>query len=195
MDNKKKIVFGVLLFAILGIGVFQFTGSSEEPVVVKTEKPAQPEPQPHTGPNSETWLPPVAIRDPFMPASLPNAPLRPEETVPQPEEGSKQPPTDFKTPAEWEGGTNPVIPGVGENGGAGPGMEIKPVFSYTLVGVMLGDTPAAVFADAQGNQKLITLGGEIDGDSRLVSLHSGKAIVKFQNQTLTLTIGGTASAK
>ena len=193
MDNKKKIVFGVLIFALLGMGVFQFTGSSPEPVVAKTEAPAAPEQTKHA-PQTDVWLPPLAMRDPFKPGMLANGQPQPEETA-QPNVAPKVEPTrDIDT-------SFPDFPdGLPRTGGPGTGGNVPlpvegPKFGYTLVGVMLGDTPAAVFADAQGNQKLITLGGEIDGDSKLVALHAGKAIVKFQNQTLTLTIGGTASAK
>lgn len=195
MDNKKKLVLGVLALAILAIGAFQFTGGGEEPAPVKKEAPVA-KVQEAPKPVANIGLIQLAARDPFKPGRLPGA-LDQQPT--QPDEQPKQtpPPTSEFGPNPGPG-FNPMVPGVGEpgqNGTAPAGVAVEPMFKYTLVGVVMGDMPVAVFADATGNQRLITLGGSLDGDSKVVAIEKGKVTVKFQKDTLKLTIGGTASAK
>lgn len=196
MDNKKKLVFGVLVAALLGVGAFQFIGGSQEPVAAAPTQVAKEAPK--LVAQTSITVPPLGPRDPFAPARLEGGVIREATPEPAPSTGgagqTKLPPI---RDIFGGGGNIPVLP---ETGG-GPGLEgqptiqVTPTFSYVLVGVVMGDTPAAVFADASGNQRLITLGGSIDGDSKVVAIENGKVVVKFGKDMLTLSIGGTASEK
>lgn len=193
MDNKKKLVLGALFVAIFGIGAFQFVGgSSEEPAQAAKSSAKQDVPKTADRPVASVY-PPLAARDPFKTERLPGGVVQaaPKEQE-QPAGGTqKAPPSEFSS-EQWG-----PLPGPDPNGadGAAQPLQAEPEFKYVLVGVVEGETPAAVFADSAGNQRLITLGGAIDGDSKLLSISRGKVTVKFNKQTLTLTIGGTASAK
>ncbi len=50
-------------------------------------------------------------------------------------------------------------------------------FSYSVSGVITGDRSAAVFVDSKGNQRLISLGGSIDGDATVVGITQSKVTV------------------
>jgi hypothetical protein len=189
MDSKKKWIVAALGVAVLGIGAFQFAGGGSDEPAPKKEEPVKKQDPPKLA--GLTPMPPLEARDPFKPGKLPGAI---EEQKPQQPEKTTPPPT-----SEIGGkGFEPMqLPSLGDpSQGAGQGeMHVEPTFKYTLVGVVMGEVPAAVFADPNGNQKLVTLGTDIDGESKLVAVERGKVIVKFQKQTLTLSIGGTASAK
>jgi hypothetical protein len=60
---------------------------------------------------------------------------------------------------------------------------------------MLGAKPMAVFTDAQGNQRLILLGGSLDADSKVTSIDRDAVTVRFHGKTLRLTVEGTPNAK
>jgi hypothetical protein len=199
MDKNKKIVIAALGAALLGMGAFQFMGGGgEEPAPAKTEAKKEDPKKDEKLLANRVQIPPLGAKDPFHPVQLPGG-VQPEDPKPvSPQEntgsqGSSQPiPKDIWGPGE--GPFGPLDPN-NEGDPNVPTQVEKPVFGYSLIGIISGDTPAAVFADQTGNQKLITLGGEIDGDSKLISIKGNQAVVKFKDETLKLTIGGTASAK
>lgn len=193
MDNKKKLVFGALGVALLGVGAFQFVGGSKdsptataaEPKIDVSKALAQLRPS----------VPPLSPRDPFAPGKLPGA-AEPEQRPSEPAKGtggSKPSMGGSQPPINW-GDQLPQLGG-SQTTEAVPVTPQAPVFPYTLIGVVAGDTPAAVFTDTAGNQRLVTQGGSLDGDSKVVSIERGKVKIQFGKETLTLTIGGTASAK
>jgi hypothetical protein len=201
-DNKKKVVIGVLVAAVLAIGAFQFTGGgSDEPAPApKKDQTAQKQDDKTTIPPPPTFAPYTA-RDPFEQGRLANfveepKPQQEPEKAKTPEKSSR-PNGDFEPEINWgnPGGIPPVDPGNPGTQGGNPAIAVEPEFKYALVGVVVGETPAAVFADATGGQRLITLGGSLDNDTKLISISQGKAVVRFGKKTITLTIGGTASAK
>jgi hypothetical protein len=190
MDNKKKLILGALVVAILGIGTFQFSGGSEQ------APPPPPKEAPKVAAENKNEnlvvnaYPPFEARDPFKAAQLPGG--IPTQPVMVPEHAPKnvKPIPEFNPGGQF----SPItLPAPDQQNPAV--FAVEPEFRYVLVGIVQGDIPAAVFADEAGNQRLITLGGAIDGDSKLISVERGKATVKFNKHTLTLTIGGTASAK
>ena len=72
-----------------------------------------------------------------------------------------------------------------------PGLPFKDPnqFTMSLAAVIMGDRPAAVFQDEQGNQRLVTLGGRVDGDSVVTRIQRGTVTVAHKGKTVTLTVG------
>ncbi len=128
---------------------------------------------------------------------------KPQEIKPTP------PPTTAPQPRGPRGSITgklpPFDPGMGSlpnptgNGGItlepGKPMVDPTAFGYGVSGVITGAQPAAVFTDANGAQRLISEGGAIDGDSRVISISRGKVVVRHKNKTLTLTVGGSTNEK
>jgi hypothetical protein len=148
-------------------------------------------------------LPP---RDPFeIPPTtqdMTGAPKTPDQPGPRTfSHGSSNadrpmPPNRFKKPDVMQGNL-PVLPipdsghpegtKTADNSTAKPA---EPVFDYHLGGVMFGAHPVAVFADKAGGQRLVSVGGSIDGDAKLVSLSRDEATISFRGRTLRLPLGG-----
>ena len=66
---------------------------------------------------------------------------------------------------------------------------------YSVSGVIVGDHPAAVLVDSKGNQRLIRLGGSLDGDTKIVAISRGKVTLKSHGKTMTLTVGDNPTEK
>ena len=83
------------------------------------------------------------------------------------------------------------------NGVGVPPMPVpdKPLFGYTLVGVVEGAHPAAVFDDGKGNQQLIEIGQSVGPSAKLLSIKRGIVRIKFNAETLTFNVGGNPNAK
>lgn len=205
MDDKKKLmIIGALGVVFLGVGVFQFTkGSTPPPApapVVKQDakvdkdedadgEQAKPEAQNTLVTGS------YPARDPFKALVDSNPPQPTMTPVAQPMPTRRTPvgrmpdfPIEKFSP----------LPGTPVAGGAGgevtPIKPPAPEFGYKLAGVMLGKKPVAVFTDAQGAQRLVELGGSLDGDTRLLDIDRDHVVVRFKNQTKTLTLGGGNSS-
>lgn len=211
-DKKKKLALIGLVVAILAIGAFQFTSGSSEPDKKVASKPAKKVDQAKAESNStklystdEGGEEPLVVaaelpvRDPFDGTAWQPQPETKKAAVdpipaPQPRMGAKR------------GGNLPPfnVDGVGQlptaNGGTfkvEPGKAAPPEaqFGYGVSGVITGARPAAVITDGSGNQRLIAVGGQIDGDSRIVAIERGKVTIRFRNRTLTLHVGGTSNDK
>ena len=61
-------------------------------------------------------------------------------------------------------------------------------FAYTLKGVLVGKKPMAVFEDDNGNQRLVPLGGSLDGDSKVVGIEKGKVRIRHRGKDQTHTL-------
>jgi hypothetical protein len=74
-----------------------------------------------------------------------------------------------------------------------PALGDKPAakddFDYTVTGVITGDRPTAVFVDGKGDQRLVSLGGSVDGDTRVVSIRRGQVTVDHHGKKRTLSVG------
>jgi type II secretory pathway component PulC len=73
--------------------------------------------------------------------------------------------------------------------------EPEAPFGYTVGGVVIGARPAAVFRDAAGNQKLVMVGGSLDGDSTVKAVRMDHVVVIHKGKSLRLKVGGDTVAK
>lgn len=159
------------------------------------------------GPVNPLFANPLPARDPFQVGVLPgqvdpNAAARLATPPPAPKpavsaRNVRAPRGDFGGPPS---GFDP-FPLSGTLPGADPGTQPGPIqvqpepFGYELSGIVLGDTPAAVFTDASGSQRLVTAGSSLDGDAKVVGISRGKVTVRWKKKNMTLKLGGTADAK
>ncbi len=213
-QKKKLIVIGVLVVAMLGVGIFQFTSGSAEPSPKPKPKPVDSAATPGEAggsaengadPNSEGGSDPIrqiyaqklTPRDPFGSASVMLEAMSPSMPTPEPQRAPpvRRPRTTSVPPYDPLGGDFGPLPGPA-GAEIQPGMPLPNVnqFGYRLSGIILGTKPAAVFTDEGGNQKLVALGSSIDGDSHLTGVAQGKATVRHRGKTVTLTVGGTPNA-
>lgn len=133
---------------------------------------------------------PFVPRDPFL------VPSTYAMNVPAPPPAQTPPPKNPKVEAPVRPGTNsgyqpmdPMrgsLPAPGQSGPAGAPMVAKPM--YRVKGILLGAKPMAVFEDSSGNQKLVPLGGSVDGDTKVVAIEKGKVRVSQKGKEHTLTI-------
>jgi hypothetical protein len=55
-------------------------------------------------------------------------------------------------------------------------------FAYRVKGILNGPKPMAVFEDDSGNQRLVPLGGSVDGDSKVVGIEKGKVHIRHKGK-------------
>lgn len=209
-DKKKLMIVAILAVVVLGVGAFQFMGGSGNtpPASSDKKKPAQATDAPATdAPKNPGVAQPLAERDPFaVPKSAEPTPTAPPPTTPQPNNvphGHMVRNTEHVPPVEIDGQLPSAVPGAGPagpTGPIGPGgnqaiVKAEPEFSYKVVGVMVGSKPCAVFADSQGNQRLVPLGGSIDSNTKVVGIEKGKVTVRSGSKTLHFDMGGNPSGK
>jgi type II secretory pathway component PulC len=81
---------------------------------------------------------------------------------------------------------------IGAGGGAGltQGAPLRQPgeFAYQVKGVIVGKKPMAVFEDDNGNQRLVPLGGSLDGDSKVVAIEKGKVRIRHHGKEKTLDL-------
>lgn len=206
MDDKKKIVIVAVLFVVIAaVGAFQFTSAGTPPPPAEKPKQAnkkvdsaEAEAEGPKNPLVANLLPP---RDPFQEPVL-ASPEEPPPTkvnpLPQPDRTFRQGPRPSSLGGDLPPFNMDALPGASKEGGLGgfkPVQPEEPPFDYGLVGVIVGSRPAAVFRDAQGNQRLITRGGSLDADSSVESISRGEVVVNFRGKKLRLTMGGNPGAK
>ncbi len=76
-------------------------------------------------------------------------------------------------------------------------MQVTPTgpdpsaFGYTVSGTMTGgDKPVAVFTDSNGNQRLVPVGGSLDGDSKVISIEKGSVVIEHRGKKQRISQGG-----
>jgi hypothetical protein len=208
-EKKQMMVLGALALMIVAVGAFQFMGSSApEPAPAKVEAKADAESGKQEGEKLAVLNPkfssPYSRRDPFSlaPFARPQQPAAPAATAEDPKpvkpaldtsRSTKTATTGKQWPAPFDQGGRIELPPAGTEKGTSkqhePYEPPAPEFGYSLVGTIQGDKPAAVLSDSAGNQRLVAVGQHIDGDSVLVSVTGGKAIVRFNGGRQTLSIG------
>lgn len=83
----------------------------------------------------------------------------------------------------------PLDPGnFGPLPGAGLTQAEEPEPSFRVTGVLVGVKPIAVFEDDKGNQRLVPLGGSVDGDTKVTGIERGKVTVSRRGKETTLVI-------
>jgi hypothetical protein len=211
MDDKKKTIIVIALFlVVICVGAFQFTSISgpKENTAVKQKadkekkltmlKQQQLAEEQYSVPNP-LFAKALPERDPFSPGVLNELPD--EKATPTP--ARQERPRNFesfpKLPPFNPEITGSPLPGTSQTGNIGlsPSAQIRQPdeFAYTLKGVMVGERPAAVLQDDEGNQRLVALGDSIDGDSRVTSIARGKVTVRHKGKTVTLTVGANTNEK
>ena len=218
-EKKKLLIMGVLAFAVLCVGVFQFTGGGKKdapveakPKAAKTIVASRPA-APTDALNNAMGNPPPGTNV-IVPGGKNgvNAPITAEGDLPErdPFDGEKYLPADPSTmkapttptpaPAAAKAATRipPVEPLAMSGSLPTPGSAVnvaslnakpKDVFEYSVSGVVTGDKPAVVFQDGKGNQRLIQLGGSLDGDTKVLSVSRGKVTVAHHGKNMTLIVG------
>lgn len=210
-DKKKKLAVIGLFVVIIAVGAFQFTSGGPEPAkaaakpkaeakegaVAQSDAAAQyaPDATSSAADNALIVASALPARDPFNGTEWTQEPLPtpPPQAKPQPAPSARPSRSSGNSlpPFRMEG--NPVLPNP-----AGGSVSLEPgkplvdpnAFTYTVSGVIVGRRPAAVFTDADGNQRLVAAGSSIDGDSQLVGVENGKVVIRHKNKTITLTVGG-----
>lgn len=202
-DKKKMMVVGALALVIVAVGAFQFLGGSTPPPAAKTAKKDDAKAGDKTadaaeeGPKNPLYAAELPQRDPFQPHTLvgetPKAPNVPAA-------GSTPLPDAKASRRGHRGGGTSIppmtitgnLPNAGMNGSIGitPTGPDPSAFNYSVSGVIVGQRPAAVFTDSQGNQRLVPVGGSLDGDSKVVAIEKGQVTVQYRNKTLRLSLGG-----
>jgi len=215
-DKKKLMILGVLALLMVAVGAFTFMGggapASPEVLTTKaadaygegSEQPATgedtvegTEDKPTDGiadadrPESGVLaLAPFEPRDPFeTPSSVPKTGTAVTPPVAQP---TAQMAPIQGNPRPQNPGNEPFSPGQfgGAIGGGNP-QNLPPIVvapTFIVKGIILGNKPMAVFEDAEGNQRLVALGGSVDGDTKVVAIEQGKVTVNHKGKRYSLAL-------
>ena len=191
MDEKKKLaILGVLGATIVAVGAFQLVSGGAEPQPVKQTKKVV---SPIKGDDKKEVKNALAMlelpaRDPFKPAALAaiNVPAPTAAqlgTLPLWAKANRKNPAAELPPFQIDKSGSLPNPTVG------PMIATRPDFGYGLSGVILGSRPAAVFTDGQGGQRLVPVGGSLDGDTRVMGIEKGAVTVSFRGKTIRISGG------
>lgn len=203
------MVLGILVVVILGVGAFSFMGggSSEQAAPAatpsKAERLAKLEEEARKKDAEEAMKASkdghVAKNPQFANDLSERNPFKPDYTLykvdppkPDPTKTASQPSLPaprIPSPAAL-GGSLPGPAPVSPNSGVAVVKAPEPVFGYKCMGVVDGEHPAAIFADASGAQKMVLVGSAIDGDSRVVNIGRNTVTVIFHGKKQTLLVGG-----
>lgn len=215
-DKKKLMIVGILFVVILGVGVFQFTAGSapapaaqavtpenaekvyKEAGLDEKAKEVEAELKGEGDPMQKLYAMGMPARDPFQQTAANLAPK------PEPAKAQPQPQPQAPRSARRSGGGNGVtlppfspmqgsLPNVNVNpNGAGlPNVpNLVPEPGYTVSGVIRGPKNQAVITDSQGNQRLVTEGQSLDGDTKVVAIRDGAVVVQRKGKKETLNVGG-----
>jgi len=213
-DKKKLMILGVLALLMVAVGAFTFMGggapASPEVLTTKAadaygdgtdpqatgEETAVGENDPTDGISEEDRpesgvlaLAPFEPRDPFeTPSSVPKVgavtppPVQQPTAQMAPIQGNPRPNNPNNAPL------NPGDFGGSIGGGNSnlPPIVVAPTF--IVKGIILGAKPMAVFEDGQGNQRLVALGGSVDGDTKVVAIEQGKVTVVHKGKRYSLAL-------
>ena len=214
-DKKKLVVIGALVAVLLGVGAFTFLGgeSAPAPVATETSKPtAEPSEtkitqvdengapvvaEEATPPKNPLYAMELPQRDPFQ-ASMSSAdPYQQPARKPLPPVSR---PTGRRSSGGRSGGDYtipPYQPLSGSLPAAGGSVTLTQTgpdpseFGYSVSGTMTGGKrPVAVFTDSNGNQRMVPVGGSLDGDSRVVAVEKGSVTIEHRGKKQRLSLGG-----
>lgn len=186
-DKTKVIVLSTLAALLLGVGAFQFIGK-DQPSAAATAIEAESKPTDEAKGDDKSGIKLVAsnkfvtgsypARDPFKPI------INPVQQTYNPNTAPSYAPTATPMPPAMIGGALPSGISIA------PVVPAEPEFGYSLTGIIVGVRPAAVFVDAAGAQRLVQLGGSLDGDTKIVEISRTRVSLRHRNKTLNLAIGG-----
>lgn len=201
MDDKQKtMAVGALFVLVIGIGAFQFMGGALSGPREKAKGAKVAAADAKTGSSKvgkkdgkETsirnplFAAALPTRDPFQAGQITNAVLPPASDAAN--KGNR-----LRIPGNRNISVPPYDPLTGKLPGLpdvrSRGSLTKPdEFTMSLSAVIMGDRPAAVFQDEEGNQRTVTLGGAVDGESRVTRIERGLVTVARKGKTVTLTVG------
>lgn len=142
---------------------------------------------------------PMPKRDPFSPAVDLNTEPK-QDTPPAPVHSSGQTPKATWRPpsgiSPMQGDVLPVNPG-SPNGealnakttmSAGTPLRQPGEMSFQVKGIIVGKKPMAVIEDDSGAQRLVPLGGSVDGDSKVIGIEKGKVRIRHRGKDKTLNL-------
>jgi hypothetical protein len=208
-DKKKLMVLGTLVAVMAGVGAFSFLGGSKTPPPLPPEaaKPTDssivkvdslgnvPGEAPEAALKNPLYAADLPQRDPFIAKSNLGGDFRVETPRPIPAASYSRP-----RPRSGGGGYTipPYSPLSGQLPAAGGGQVTITAagpdpsqFGYTVSGVITGgNKPAAVFTDSNGNQRLVPVGGSLDGDSKVVAVEKGNVTIEHRGKKQRLSLGG-----
>ncbi len=205
MNKEKKQMIAVIALAvmILAIGAFQFMGGSaeepkkEEPKKAATAEEKKPTPEEATksaikNPEFANLLP---ERDPFEESAFVEEARKAAATE---EEAKKKPVAETK-PNSGKGSKIPkpkLPPLKGDLGNSLAPMPVEaPKFEYSLIGILWGAHPSAIFVDKAGNQSMVDIGQPVGSSASVISITRNSVKVKFNAEILVLRVGVNPSAK
>ena len=208
-DKKKMLILGVLALVMIAVGAFSFMGGGSGGGEVAAATEVSPEATEvvagegeensdqalsNYGEPSDERLAvlPYPIRDPFtVPTAFSEKPVEKPAAPVQ----NQAPPVQPMGNSNNSYGSAPVNPMIGGDlpplGGSGVGSGGSPIVAkpmYAVKGIMLGSKPLAVFEDSEGNQKLVPVGGSVDGDTQVVAIEKGKVTVSRSGKRHTLVL-------
>lgn len=213
-DKKKLMILSVLALLMVAVGAFTFMGggapASPEVLTTKSagaygegtdplatgEETTDGDKKPADGISEEDRpesgvlaLAPFEPRDPFeTPSSVPKvggitpppvqptAQMAPIQGKPNPRNGENAP----FDPNQFNGGP------IGGGNSNLPPIVVAPTF--IVKGIITGAKPMAVFEDGEGNQRLVALGGSVDGDTKVVAIEQGKVTVVHKGKRYSLAL-------
>jgi hypothetical protein len=200
-DKKKIAILGILFVALLGVGAWQImgTGKSEPKKRPEASKQTANEEAPVNNNydlQDEFAMLSLERRDPFEPGALPKDP----EQIARQQADTRHPANNSgggttsgsRIPTMIDKGTLPSPFGIQNNTTINPSEPIKNPneFGYSLVGIVEGPRPTAVFKSESGKQVMADLNGSVGGQSKVVSIKNGKVTILHNGKKITMTTGG-----
>lgn len=217
-DKKKLVVIGALATVLLGVGAFTFLGGGSPPPpapveakkadtgkedgtqVTKVDENGNPiETEEKDPPKNPLYAMDLPQRDPFQVRPLAGDEFKaPTQPLPPPSKPAPRRPGTRRSAGGGDYGTSPYPPlgGVlpGPEGGSvtlTPSGPDPSAFGYTVSGTMTGGSKSiAVFTDSNGNQRMVPVGGSLDGDSKVLSIEKGSVTIEHRGKKQRLSLGG-----
>lgn len=195
-DKKRFLVLILLALVLVGVGVWQFSSGDKKQNKAQSEQAKANEEQKEkelitqlTNIDYESMG--YVKKDPFRPAVLPNADEPDEEEkktpAPQPQNNNNRRPIQPNIDTSM-----PLFDPMSNHANLSDAPIIRSLdeFAYTLVGIVEGPVPCAVFRSDSGTQRIVRLNSLIDNDSRVVGIKDGVVTVRHKDKTLKLSVGG-----
>jgi len=210
-DKKKVMILGVLFVVIIGVGAFTMLGgSSTPPPTPKSDKKEDAKTVADKAaadaaaeaPKNPLYAAELSQRDPFEPRTIAGDAPKQSAVNPPPAASPLPNPRGSRRghsgggsigtvpPVSWNGGAIPTANGMQGSIGISPAGPDPSAFGYSVTGTLMGARPVAVFSDSQGNQRMVPVGGSLDGDSKVIAVEKGQVTISHRGKTLRLPLGG-----